>query len=368
MFNNQNKNFNSIKEEIVGADASTLPIRTMEKDLKDIKNSNFSKNEFIPNEESAAKREVFQSSLSEKQKTSPFMNSSPASTPVEIRNNPSRIVPPIEKDIVIEAEKESESSSGFGKIFGYIALFAILLAGAGGAYYFIMIKDSSAPVITPEISTPLPIETAEPEPSVSNITPEEAIPNNVQGKFNLDKPNFLIIEPPTADKAAIQAIIKKTLYEVSTEKIYTPIEFVLTDNNFAPLSFQDFSKNFGLAFSSGLNDSLKGTFSLFVSNTANGEAGIALFIDIKEGVSLNPILLKEEALLVKEATSLFLGTPIQTKGTPFLANRYKNTEIRYFNIQPSGSMAIDYAILNNKLMIATSKTATLNIIDKISSK
>lgn len=368
MFDSQNKNFNSIKTQTDSMDIAALPLRTMEKDLKNMNDPNFSASDFMPEEESIAKKEIFESNLSEKQKTSPFLNSSQPKPLVEIQNNPSKTAAMVEKNVASQIGNEKERQFDLKKVAFFAGAIFIVLLGVATAYYFLMIRSTNTETKIPEVSSPVPF------PPVENNTPLNSTPNTneteqnaitEQEKINSDKPNFLIIDPQVKEKAAIQEIIKKKLEEVKAAEIYTPVEFVLTDKTFAPLNFQDFSKNIGLTFPAGITDNFKTTFSLFISNTEKDQMGIAILVDVKDIATLKALLAKEEPQLVKEADPLFLGKIYQTKGIPFLTNNYKQIEVRYHNIQLEGTMAFDYAILNNQLMIATSKSSALSLVDKI---
>lgn len=370
MFNNQNKNFNSTKTSTDSIDIAALPLRTMEKDLKNINDPNFNASDFIPEEENVVKKEIFESNLSEKQKTSPFLNSSQSKPLAEIQNNPFKTAAMVKKNVAPpQAGNEKERQFDLKKVAFFAGAIFTVLAGVAAAYYFLMIRNANTETAKiPEVSSPVPIPPVEnniPLNNPPNTNETEQNANTEQEKINSDKPNFLVVDPQITDKAAIQEIIKKKIEEVKSAKVYTPVEFVLTDNTFAPLNFQDFSKNIGLTFPAGITDNFKTTFSLFINNTEKDQMGIAILADIKDGTALKSLLAKEEPQLVKEADPLFLGKTYQTKGIPFLTNNYKNTEIRYHNIQPGGSMALDYAILNNQLMIATSKSSALNLVDKI---
>lgn len=385
MFDSQNKNFNSIKTQPDNFNASALPLRTMEKDLRNIDDPSFDAGNFITEEESPVKKEVFGSNLSEKQKTSPFLNPSLPKSAIQPQNDKFKSMAPIEKDIIVQAENEKEVNFDIKKVALFASAIFVVLAGIATAYYFITNRNTgpsevseapavSAPVITPPaVTSPVtnsPEKTSTDETtniSVSTETPA-ANTNNDQTKINSAKPNFLVIDSQIKDKAAIQEVLRKKIEEVKTAKIYTPVEFVLTDKSFTPLIFQDFSQRIGLTFPKSITDNFKTTFSIFISNTEKNQVGLAVFVDIKDEKTIKPLLSNEEPQLVKELDSLFLGKTYQDKGVLYFINNYKNTEVRYHNIQLDGSMSIDYAILNSKLMLATSKSATLNILDKILAK
>lgn len=386
MFDNQNKNFNSIKTQTDSVDVSNLPLRTMEKDLKNINNPAFNASDFMPEGDSPVKKEAIESNLSEKQKTSPFLAPPTVNPAPKIQSNPPKTPAPIEKNIEAPVAKDQGKKFDLKKVGLFAGGIFVVLFGIISGYYLITSRSSKTqPVATqPAVpSSPVsPIITTQPAanntPAENNSTavnnpdannPEQN-PATEQVKINSDKPNFLVIGPEAKEKIAIQNIIKKKIEEVKTTKIYTPIEFVLTDASFAPLTFQNFFQKIGLTLPSSITDSLKPTFSLFIYNTDKNQASLGLLIDAKDGqaATLKPLLSKEEPQLLKELDSLFLGTSYQANGVSFSTNNYKNTDVRFHNIQLDASMAIDYTILNNKFMLATSKSAALSLVDKLLAK
>jgi len=124
------------------------------------------------------------------------------------------------------------------------------------------------------------------------------------------------------------------------------------------------------------NASSTGVYSPFAVNGKN-EGRLGLVISLKEQTGststqstidqLKKSLKDLELLLPKELAS-FLLKPSATPGTQvFLPNYYKNTDIRYLNF-PEPDLSIDYAILDDKLIFATSRESTYAIIDRILSQ
>jgi hypothetical protein len=363
MFDNQNKNFNSIKTQVDSVDVNTLPIRTMEKDLKNINDPNFNAGDFATREDTPAKKESFESSLSEKQKTSPFLNPAQPKKESPIINASASLPKSIAPSEKIPSVREKEVELDVKKVAMFAGAIFIVLAGIATGYYFMVGRSAKNEITTiPEVSSANPVSSETNTPTnIVNPSSDNTSENNAvvaaeeQKSINTDKPNFLIVDTQVKDSSSIQEIIRKKIEDVKAAKIYAPTEFILTDKTFAPLAFQDFSQKIGLSLPANIIGNFKTTFSLFINNTEKNQTDIALLIDVKEDQSaksaLSALLSKEEPQLVKELDFLFLGKPHKTKGVPFFTNNYKNTEIRYHNIQPGGLVAIDYAILKTKLLL-----------------
>ena len=76
------------------------------------------------------------------------------------------------------------------------------------------------------------------------------------------------------------------------------------------------------------------------------------------------LLLAEEVNLPDQLSPLFFTTGYQ-KNKPFNTNTYKTLEIRFSNIISPEKLSIDYAILENKLLIGTTKATIRALIDKL---
>lgn len=365
MLEDQNKIINSIKIQSDDVDVNTLSLRTMEKDLKNIGSPNFNAEDFIAEEEVNALKKNPVANLSERQQTSPFLNDPQMA--VDNQNNLAKIRIETGKKLEPEPGKkalsgENHSEFSLAKIVLFGTAIFLILAGAAIGYYFIINREKSSDTATisnPE-ETAKPIETSSEETSLP--AEEETV---IQEKFNLDKPNFLVIESIAGEKTKTQEIIKDKLQKMKESKTYGLVEFVPTDKNFTPLTFQDFSQKIGLSLPLAITNNLKPAFSLFASNTETDEFSLALVIESKDAKQLPSLLAKEEARITKELDPLFLGKSYQDDSKPFLTNLYKNISLKYHNLSPAGSLSIDYAVLKGKLLLTTSKSIALSLVDRM---
>lgn len=366
MNENENKILNPTKSSSSGADVNSLALRTMEKDIKNIGNPNFNAEDFLDEgKESAESNRDFNASLNEKQISSPFLNNS--QTAVDSQNDIAKINIDTGKKLEPKIEKtplpqNSHSDFNLGKIAFFGAVVFLILAGAATGYYYIINRekgiDTSA-ILVPQESI-APVETPIDETAVPT---EEETP--VQEEFNLDKPNFLVIETLAGEKVKTQQVIKDTLQKMQSLKNYGLLEFVPSDKNFTALTFQDFSQKLGITLPAPIMNALKPGFSIYASITENNETSLAFIVEIKDEKQLSTLMVKEEMKLTKEIEPLFLGKTYQDNGKAFLINLYKSISIKYHNLSPDGSLAVDWAILKGKLLIATSKSITLGLVDEL---
>ena len=79
---------------------------------------------------------------------------------------------------------------------------------------------------------------------------------------------------------------------------------------------------------------------------------------------MQAIKIKENSIL-QELDSLFLNNQIDIAlNKEFQDNIYQGISIRYVNL-PTSDISLDYAVVNNLLVVATSKQSMYAAIDKI---
>ncbi|MDD2730779.1 MAG: hypothetical protein PHW33_01500 [Candidatus Portnoybacteria bacterium] len=117
-------------------------------------------------------------------------------------------------------------------------------------------------------------------------------------------------------------------------------------------------------------------FSFLAINTASGTSTsvspyawrMGIIIDLKPTASSSSVLAafkNMESSLVSNAGFLWLGQEISVLDNFFQDNLYRQTPIRYQNLSTPAT-SFDYAIFEDKLVIATSKSAMYAIIDRLS--
>ena len=237
-----------------------------------------------------------------------------------------------------------------------VIIVSIVIAVLLGGYYFF--KNSSKQTPASETIAVQPVENQQPKevPPVINVVTE---------KYSSEKPNYLSLDIATLSSEDIQKEITDVAEELkSTAKKQLPYEFVVVDTNNNPVAFPIFAIAAKLNLSSAILKNLGENFSLFFYNDNDNER-LSAVIDIKDKQILATELSKQEKTFIADASFLFLNeTPEITKGS-FQESTYANIPVRFFNVNSQITMSIDYAIVNDKLIIATSKNTVRAIIDNL---
>lgn len=227
--------------------------------------------------------------------------------------------------------------------------FVLLLAISATGFYFI----KNRPIAIQE-----PIVIAEPTPPVEIPVVIEPAPKPIL-TYSETTPNYLRIE----DGNLIATDIKVAMEKVAKEGYTKPVEFIITDIQNKPLTFKAFSGLFKLNFSTGIANSLGDNFSFYVYNDSTGpKTGLA--IELKNNLTTNKTLLREEKTLAKQIESLFF-TSTYKADMLFSDNEYGNAKIRFQNIISPDMLSVDYAIYQNKLIIGTTKLTMWSMIDRL---
>lgn len=245
---------------------------------------------------------------------------------------------------------EKKHAPGLKKAFLIAAIIFIILALGAGGYYFWLTRINSQEDIIEKI--PLP----ETQPESIETLPI----------FSLDKPNYLSLDIENANSQKIQTELKKYTGEVLKLNASGPIEFVITDAQNNPTSFQDFSKSLEITLPESVTTLLGSEFSLFLyADNGKARTGIAISTLNEEQLKIN--LAKEEGNLTKLFEPIYLGfQTLSEENKLFKTSLYENAEIRYFNIVPfNDELSFDYTTFNNQLIIGTSRMTLRTIIDYV---
>ena len=109
-----------------------------------------------------------------------------------------------------------------------------------------------------------------------------------------------------------------------------------------------------------------GNYTLFFYNQAEGNR-LGMVIALEQGVDLSQELRIWEASIKTDLKSFFLSLDIEVQPMAteeFQDNLYQDIAIRYLNF-PMPDLSIDYAIVNNKLVITTSQESMYATIDAL---
>mgnify|MGYP006281242327 CR=1 FL=1 len=108
-----------------------------------------------------------------------------------------------------------------------------------------------------------------------------------------------------------------------------------------------------------------GNYTL-LSYSQNNNSRLGLVVELTEGESkVREMLSQWEKDMVKDLGSLLLVDDIPESATEsFQDNTYKEVPIRYINF-PDSDLTIDYAVVDDKLVITTSKASMFEVIDRL---
>ena len=250
-----------------------------------------------------------------------------------------------------------------GKKLWIIFLVLIISAFSFGGYYFWSFKKSS----NEDKEQALNI-TKETKQSTENNVKEEKIEIETGEKYSTIKANYLPINTIDSNQVIIQDVLLKTAEEIKNLSTKKPIEFVITDEkNNNPVSFSVFSVISGIKLSSEILKNISDDFSLYFYPDSSG-VRLGLVVNFKEKEKIFQILVKEEPNLVKELAPLFLNNEVFSKTKViFKDGNYMSIPTRYFNIDEKNNYSVDYAFIENSLVLGTSKDTMWAILEKISS-
>lgn len=254
-------------------------------------------------------------------------------------------------ETIKEVQKNTEN---IFKKTAYIGLFLAIVAVIGiGGYYLFTNKE--------QIMSLLHIN------SVVNNNEKKIENNQVNIKKDpeysfSDKSNFLMINNFT--KNDIIKSINQTFDKMPENEL---LEFVVTDKDNIQLLFSEFSNILDLKLSPDIMKNLGDDFSVFLYKKSNDNKRISLVVDISNKELLSGSISMDSDNLVQAIEPLFLGAQVsQSKVmSGFNTSIYNGNNIRYNNIGKDSDLSIDYMIIGNKFILATSKDSGRLIIDKL---
>lgn len=283
---------------------------------------------------------------------SPFENSKKA----EIQPNFNRAAQVLEGQIKKEERGKIEmlgqkpiqaKKLRWGRVFATSLVLVIIVAVCAGGYIFLTTRNNNISIQS--ASEPIV------EPPVVEVT---------QTVFSTDKPNYLNIDVESTSTLKITQLLVSTSLDIQKENIVAPVEFLTTDANNNPLAFSVFANLAGLNISADVLSSFEEGFSLYIYND-NGNARVALAVDLKNKEMAVSELLKEESQLNNGLAPIFLGEPVEQGTITFKDGQYNGLAIRYVNLNSQNTISLDYAFLDGQLVVGTSKDTLRAVLDKI---
>lgn len=258
-------------------------------------------------------------------------------------------------------------------IFASVVVMTLII---GGLYFFLrgpqtVVQVSQSPSPTPSQAA----QTPSPAPSPLFVADSQKI---FELKTGQEKANFqetlaqiTQTEEPAQSLAYVSfknssedylsltdiaALAEINFFDLPTQVVVGPLRTQLEMDSF---SFFNFSQP-------------SASSSPFTMQTSSGRLGLVVSINNSTTTSLQDLTksLKDLEQLMLPSLKILLPDDIKNSlpaNPVWLNNTYRNVAIRYVNL-PEASLSFDYAILNNKLIFATSKDSMLAMIDRLLSE
>jgi len=228
-----------------------------------------------------------------------------------------------------------------------VVILTIMTFMAGGYYYWITRKG------TEQVETVVNSQGEKPQIEIT------------EKKFSDENPNILAVDTETIKTADLQQLLIQKSNEVKEDGHDKPVEFIVNDLNNNPIAFSRFAIISGIKISTSVLDNLEEKFSLYFYNDG-GNIRMGIVISLKNKDNAVQEMKDEEIILADDLIPLFLGNEVMKEGVIFKDGNYNNSQIRYANLNPEGTVSLDYSFVGMKLVIGTSKNTTRAVIDKIS--
>lgn len=223
-------------------------------------------------------------------------------------------------------------------ILRIIIILAVVLIGAGGLFYWLGKK-------TPP-SSPTP-------PSPPIITPQPSAP--------IISIKIIKTISLTSDKSLFELLKEEAKLEQS---IGTFKRIAVLKNEREFLSAVELLQNLEISIPPYALSDFKNNYTLVLSSQSTGKR-LGIIIELQNPENLKEQLKTWEPTLLDDFKNFY---PSQVPGPrasqTFLDDAHQNVAIRYVNL-PRSDLTLNYTILNNLLVIGTSKELMYTVIDKI---
>lgn len=306
-------------------------------------------------------------------------------------------ISPLLTELISESPSEGEDESGFN-FLDFIKNKRVLLIGASFALVIILVgfgvwfanKDAGIPVVVSPSATP----TFSATPMPSRPAPEPLFATDKQKTITLGSNGITLreslltlakTEEPVGTFTALNVkddagkflSLKEIAQDMNLEIFSMPTQGCdqIEENCTEPKTIEELLDltNFSL-FVYSQNSSSTNSFSPFSTASSTNEGRLGLIISLKKQTnststqSIESQLINSlkdlETLLPREFASFLLKNSVIPQISAFSQTSYKDTDVRYLNL-PTSSLSVDYAILDNKLIFATSKESMFAIIEQI---
>lgn len=237
-------------------------------------------------------------------------------------------VAPLVKPLPTEEVSASDDRRGLKLV---LAGFAVLLIVAGGAfYYFWYLKGSNISI--------------------------EPVGNEVPAVFDSLIPVSSTVDVSLSSGSNMSSEIKTQIESMSLE--VGSFHRVVVYENGEPLAFTSFLSKLPIKINESVEPLLIDDYTLFVYKQAEGlRYGLAM----GTAGDLVSAMTGWESQMFQDLSPLFISGNPQLSGAKFQDNKNHTFAIRYLNL-PDPTTSLDYALMNNLLVVTTSKDSMVDLI------
>jgi hypothetical protein len=262
-----------------------------------------------------------------------------------------------------------------------ILAFVIVLFILGEIWWF-FIASTPEPTPPPENLFPTPEETLPPSQPEETLPPpqeeEPAVitPEIPSALLSYDETIEVNLSELTSEEMGMG--ISQVISEIASENSLNRVVFV-SDLDQTVLDLETFLSLSGIIMPESISSKLSGSYDLFFlgensfDRTSCSKAGISsnacagprlgLVLSVKSGENIDSSLKLWENTMASDLQSILPSQTSISSGN-FKNASYGGASIRYQNF-PIDTTTIDYAVLNNVLLISTSKTSMYAIVDAL---
>jgi hypothetical protein len=320
-------------------DESSLVIHTMKDDLESLKNPNYQKTNPTPTP----------TNLPIDKKEEPFLSQS----------NWNEKKADFQKDKQVLEKSTNEKSGIIGKLLIWGLVIFIFLAIGSGGYYFWLTRSQKQ---TKTDNIP-----AIPVTNTNTSTEEQTQTQNTE-EFSTVSPNYLSVDIENTDSTGLKNALKNYTDKVVASGSNKPTEFLITDSQNNPVSFQVFSQRLGLTLPANILSAIAPDFSFFIYNdNGNGRFGLNLKISGNTN-QFKTNLTKAEQDLTLSLKPFYVPTDFTLNNAPFKSSTYSGNAIRYLNINSPQPLSVDYTIKDSQWIIGTSQMTLHSILDYLAAQ
>lgn len=201
------------------------------------------------------------------------------------------------------------------------------------------------------------------------VTTNEVVTETKKPMYATDIPNYFSFDTEsTTVKADIAAHLQTIRTNFMAQDESKPISFIVTDKNDIPVSFHVFALSAGMGFAEDLISALEENFEIYAFNDPMAGVRFGFVIDIKNVVSLPQIIRDREPLLPQSFGPIMESGQMGADPVLFNDSSYGGQSIRYANLNKAETYSIDYTIINDRLIVGTSKATLRAIVDAVKSQ